>query len=328
MNRLRACVLLFAAPAAVAAAAQAQVANRPAQTEDEKLSAELDALIARQEYARAEQIVRQRLSSGGDPARVNFQIGKIYFAHQVWQRSAAFLEKSLQSKGANDEAHQLLGLAYRELHRPEDAEAQLVEAAKENPANRTNVYFAGHQLLLNGKFEAALPYLYRALDAEPLHSQALQAVALAQARLGNYGLAESYYRKAIDSLQASGDDQYSALLNLSVLLLLGHDPARLEDGLHFAGRAGKLKPDSSIAHFLAGKALFKLRRLQEASAELELAAKLNPEDRKPHFLLARIYDRLGQHDRARKERNDIARIQERPGQAGMATVDAIQVTPE
>ena len=205
---------------------------------------------------------------------------------------------------------------------------QLLEAARENPANKVNAYFAGHQLILNGKFETALPYLYSALDSKALQSQALQALAFAQARLGNYGLAESYYRKAIDSPKTSDDGRYSALVNLSILLLLGHESARLEEGFSCAQRAQKLQPDSWDAHFLAGKALFKLGRLREAGPELARAAKLNPEDSKPHFLLARIYDQLGQHDRAWNERKKLARIQGRPGQAGMATVDPVPVAPE
>jgi predicted Zn-dependent protease len=97
--------------------------------------------------------------------------------------------------------------------------------------------------------------------------------------------------------------------------------------LRCAQAAEKLQPDSPGAHFLAGKALFKLGRLREASPELARAAKLNPEDRKPHFLLARIHDQLGQPDRAREERTNLARIQGRPGQAGMATVAPVPVTP-
>ncbi len=252
----------------------------------------------------------------------------MYFDREEWQRSAGFLEKSLQLKGANDVAHQLLGLDWRALHRPEDAEAELLEAVKQNPSSLVNAYFAGHQLVLNGKFEAALPFLYRALEAAPLQSQALEALALAQARLGNYGLAESYYRKAIDPATSSSDGHFSALVNLSVLLLLGHDPARLEEGLTCARRAAKLQPDSPEPHFLAGKALFKLGRVREAAPELALAAKLNPEDSKPHFLLARIYDQLGQHDRARKERSNLARIRDRTGQSGMATGGAVAVMPE
>ena len=319
-------IVLLAVLLALPAAAQTVDHSVPRGAED--LHAELDALIARHQYARAEQMMRQRLANGDDPAAMYFQIGKIYFDHEEWRRSAEFLEESLKLKGMNDQAHQLLGLDWRALHRPNDAEAELVEAAKESPSNRVNAYFAGHQLVLNGKFEAALPYLYGALDAKPLQSQALEALALAQARLGNYGLAESYYRKAINSAQPSDAGHYSALVNLSVLLLLEHDPPRLEEGLSYTQRAGTLRPESPEAHFLAGKALFKLGRLREASQELARAAKLDPADSKPHFLLARIYDQLGQHDRARKERQNITRPQGRPGQAGMATVDPLPVTPD
>jgi Flp pilus assembly protein TadD len=306
----------------------AQIPGHSETADHERFTAKLEALVAERQYARAEALVRERLESGGEPAATNFQIGRIYFDHDEWQRSAGFLEKSLQFRAMNDEAHQLLGLDYRQLHRPGDAELELLEAAKENPSNKVNVYFAGHQLILNGKFEAALPYLYSALGSKPLESQVLQALALAQARLGNYGLAESYYRKAIDTPQPSGDGHFSALVNLSILLLLGHDSARLEEGLMCARRATKLEPDSADAHYLAGKALFKLGRLAQASPELARAAKLNPADSKPHYLLARIYDQLGQHDRARVEREIYTRIQGRPGQAGMATSDPVPLKPE
>ena len=319
MNRLKSLVATLTALVVLPAGAQAQTAG---------LHAELEALVAQHQDARMEQLVRQHLASGDDPSDTYFQIGKVYFDHEAWQRSAQYLEQSLKLKPVNDEARQLLGLDWRALHRPDDAERELLEAAKENPANKVNAYFAGHQLLLNGKFEAALPYLYSALDSKPLQPQALEALGLAQARLGNYGLAESYFRKAIDATQATEDGRYSALVNLAILLLLDHDSVRLEEGLSYAQRAGKLKPDSPETHYLAGKALFKLGRIREASPELARAVKLNPEDSKPHFLLARIYDQLGQHERALEERKSIARIQDRPGQTGMATADRVTVTSE
>jgi len=328
MNRLNRSILLLAALLALAVAAQAQNANGPVHDGAEEFWGKLDTLIAHHDYANAEQIIDQHLASGDDSAATYSQIGRIYFKHEAWQHSAEFLKKSLKLKGVNDQAHQLLGLDWRELHRPDDAEVELLEAAKENPSNRVNAYFAGHQLLLNGKFEAALPYLYSSLDWKPIQSQTLQALAITQARLGNYGLAEFYCRKVIDSRETSDDDRYSALVNLSTLLLLGHDTAHLEEGLSCAQQAEKLQPDSPVAHFLAGKALFKLGRLGEATPELTRAAILNSGDSKPHFLLARIYDELGQHDRAQKERKNIADIQRRPGQAGMATVDALPTTLE
>jgi tetratricopeptide (TPR) repeat protein len=321
MRQLKSSILVLVWPLTLPAAA-------PPQTGAEALYTQLDALLAQHQDTRAEETVQQILTSSNDAAVAYLRIGKIYFDNKYWERSTGFLQRSLKFRVLNDEAHQLLGLDWRALHRPEDAEAELLEAAKENPSNKANAYFAGQQLIFNGKFEAALPYLYSALNAKPLESQALQALGLAQARLGNYGLAESYYRKAIESTQTSRDELYPALLNLSTLLSLGHDSARLAEALTCARRAEALQPARSEPHFLVGKALFKLRRPAEANPELERAAELSPDDSKPHFLLAQTYEQLGQHDRARTEREAVARIQQHPGQGGMASRDSVPVVPE
>jgi tetratricopeptide (TPR) repeat protein len=311
---------VLALPAAAGVQTADTLVSRP------NVSEELDVLVAARQYERAERWVRERVDGGADPAAEYFRIGKAYFDHRQWQRSAAFLQRSLTLRPASDDAHQLLGLDWRELHRPDKAEAELLEAARENPASRVDAYFAGHQLLLNGKFEAALPYLYQAIEWKPLQPQALQALAFAQARLGNYGLAESYYRKAVAS--TSRPDAYPALINLSILLLLGHEPAQLEEGMRCAEDAKKIRPDSADANYLGGKALFKLGRLREAEPELVRAAKLNPKDGKPHFLLAQIFDQMGQPDRARKERETLARIQSGTGEAGIASAGPLPMSPD
>ena len=326
MKRLNGSVLLLGALLAPGAPAQ-QSPRAQSLGSLPKLFSELDSLIARRDYTQAEHLVDHHLAQGEDPAVIYFEAAKAHFAHDDWRRSAGYFEKSLALNPENAEAHRLLGLDWRELHRPDAAETEMLEAAKQDPLNQINAYFAGQQLLLNGKIELALPYLYRALDSESLRCQVQQALGLAQARLGNYGLAESYYRKAIESAQAP-EDRYASRVNLSILLLLGHDSARIEEGLSYAQQAGKLEPNSAAAHFLVGKALYKLGRLEEARSELERAATLNPGDSKPHFLLGRVYDQLGQHDRAENEMQIVSRIQARPGQTGMATMDPSPITPE
>jgi Flp pilus assembly protein TadD len=323
MSTLKRLVRFFAVPLTLSLNLHPQTADKVVPASSEALWARLGDFVARQEYARADQIVQQIMLAGDDPAIAYLRIGKIYFDQEAWQRSAGFLEKSLKLNGVNDKVHQLLGLDWRQLHRPETSETEFIEAAKENPFDAVNAYFAGQQLLLNGKCEASLPYLYSALNSKPLHSQVLQALALAQARLGNYGLAESYYRKLLDSDDTS-DGRYSALINLGVLLLLGHDTAQLEQGLACGRQAERARPYSPEAHFLTGKALLKLGRLKEASSELGQAAKLSPEDSKPHFLMSQIYDQFGQHDRARKERAEVTRLQKNSRQAGSAAVESLQ----
>jgi hypothetical protein len=75
-------VVLLAA--LLALPAPAQTADHSAQRGAEDLHTALDALIAQHQYARAEQMVRQRLANGDDPAATYFQIGKVYFDHEAW----------------------------------------------------------------------------------------------------------------------------------------------------------------------------------------------------------------------------------------------------
>ena len=115
-----------------------------------------------------------------------------------WARAANCFDKSLALREDSDQAHLLLGLATRELRQPEHAEKEFARAASLNPRSDVNAYFAGQQLLLDMKFEAALAYLYQAVKLNPRNVLAYRALGMTQVHLGNYGLAESYYRKAID----------------------------------------------------------------------------------------------------------------------------------
>src|SRR5207244_12018960 len=104
MNRLKSSVLTLAVLLALPAAVLAQIDDQPVQRNTEASRAELDALIAQQQYARAEQMVNQREASRDDPAATYFQIGTVYFDHDDCQRSAPFVERSLTCRGMNDEA--------------------------------------------------------------------------------------------------------------------------------------------------------------------------------------------------------------------------------
>jgi len=276
----------------------------------------INVLVGSRQFDAAERLFQQHLPAE-NAASAYLRLGSIYFDHREWSRAAATLQKSLEFNGHNDRAHLLLGLTWRELKKPEDAEAELQKAVQDNPSSETNAYLAGHQLLVDEKYEAALAYLYKAVEVNPADSAALRALGMAQARLGSYGLAESYYRKAADAADAS-PDAARAYTDLAFLLLLGNDPGKAEEALRCALRAAKLDPSSPDAHYLAGKALFKLARIREAVPELQEAEKLRPDDSKPHFLLAQAYDRLGETQKAEAERKALAQTKARAPTAGAA----------
>src|SRR5271167_271176 len=295
-------------------AAQTPTASSPAHADD--AFQRINVLVSLHQFDAAERLFQQHLPAE-NAASAYLRLGHIYFEHDEWSRAAAALQKSLEFNGHNDRAHLLLGLTWRELKKPEDAEAELQKAVQDNPSSETNAYLAGHQLVLDEKYEAALAYLYKAVKLNPSDATALRALAMTQARLGSYGLAESYYRKAVEAAGAT-PDAARANSDLAFLLLLGNDPGKAEEAMRCARDAVKLNPSSPEAHYLAGKALFKLGRLPQAVEELEEAERLKPDDSKPHFLLAQAYDRLGEQQKAEAERKALARSKALAPTAGAA----------
>jgi tetratricopeptide (TPR) repeat protein len=308
-----------------------QAALKPFAPEDqseEKTFAMIESAAGSKNYEKADILLQSAISQGTPPERAYFRMGKIFFDHDDWQRAAVNLEKSLQLQPDNDQAHLLLGLSYRELKQPERAEKEFIKAVELNPRSDVNAYFAGHQLLIDMRFEEALPYLYNAVKLNPRNASAYRALGMTQVHLGNYGLAESYYRKAVDAIGDSRSAQPGPFLDLAFILLLGHDSAKVQDALELAQRAAKLQPNSCDAHYLVGKALMKMGRPKEAVPELERAIKLNPADSKPHFQLALAYDELGQKEKAKVERQVLAETKQRANQQGMASGSVMPQTAQ
>jgi len=290
-----------------------------AESADAKTFNRIAALIRSKNYQQAESLLEAKALHSPSPAQDYFRMGKLYFDQDEWKRAENYLQKSIDGRDDNDQAHLLWGLAHRELREPEQAEKELMRAAALNPRSDVNSYFAGQQLLLDMKFEAALPYFYAAVQLNPRNASAYRALGMTQVHLGNYGLAESYYRKAIDALQGSPEADPGPYLDLAYILLLGHDPAKIEEALKIAQQAAKIQPDSGDAHYLIGKALMKMGRVKESVPYLEFAAQRNPQDSKPHFQLALAYEALGEKDKAQVERQALAKTKQRADQQGMAS---------
>jgi tetratricopeptide (TPR) repeat protein len=313
----------IALPPSRVSAAPPQTASNPSNTAsispDDKTFNKIRELVRSKDYRQAESLLDASIAGSPSPAQAYFRMGKLYFEADEWERAGRYFEHSLAIRDENDQAHLLLGLVDRELREPERAEQELTKAAALNPRSDVNAYFAGQQLLIEMKFEVALSYLYQAVKLNPRNASAYRALGMTQVHLGNYGLAESYYRKAIEVLDISAPQDSGPYLDLAFILLLGHDPAKIEEALKLAQSGAKMQPDSGDAHYLIGKALMKMNRIKESVPELELAAKRNPEDSKAHFQLALAYEALGEKDKATAERQALARTKQRANQQGMAS---------
>jgi tetratricopeptide (TPR) repeat protein len=272
----------------------------------EPITSQLANLLTKGKLAEADLISKSYLSGASSEAFL--EIGRVYFEHNQWERAADLLRESIKLKNQSDVAHLLLGLSLAELKQAEESERELLAAVQQNPRSELNWYFAGWRLLQRGKYEASLPYFYKALELNSKNPNTCRALGSALSRTGSYGLAENYYKKAIELVEQEGSQTFEPYLDLSYLLLLGNQEKSAGQALDYARQAVTLHPHSADAHYLCGKALLKLERYPEARKELVSAAQLKPEDARPHFLLAQVYERLGDTQQAHAARQTFARL--------------------
>ena len=275
------------------------------------IAAHLEKLLSSGKVSEADQLVRQHLQQKEPSAELCFELGRVYFEHDHWKQASELLRRSLDLENQNDVAHLLLGLSLAELKQFDESERELQAAVQQNPQSDLNWYFAGWRLLLRGKYEASLPYFYKAVELNPKNPNAHRALGSALARTGSYGLAEGSYRKSIEIVERAKEATPEPYLDLAYLLLLSNRTEPAAQALEYARKAIAMDSKLASAHYLCGKALLKLEQDQEAQNELLIAARLNPQDGRPFFLLAQIYDRLGNSAKAREARELFAKLTQR-----------------
>jgi Flp pilus assembly protein TadD len=288
-----------------------QSKNLAANEEREAGPARIGKLLSAGKLTEADSAVQQYLSARSPSADSLFELGRVYFEHDQWKQASELLRRSLDLENQNDVAHLLLGLSLAELKQFDESERELQAAVQQNPQSDLNWYFAGWRLLLRGKYEASLPYFYKAVELNPKNPNAHRALGSALARTGSYGLAEGSYRKSIEIVERAKEATPEPYLDLAYLLLLSNRTEPAAQALEYARKAIAMDSKLASAHYLCGKALLKLEQDQEAQNELLIAARLNPQDGRPFFLLAQIYDRLGDTAKAREARVLFAKLTQR-----------------
>ena len=140
------------------------------------ITLQLGELLAAGKITQANAAVEQYLSKQPASAQTFFEVGRVYFEHDQWKQASDLLHKSLELQSQNDVAHLLLGLSLAELKQYEESEQELQIAVQQNPRSDFNWYFAGWRLLLRGKYEASLPYFYKAAELNPRNPNAQRAL--------------------------------------------------------------------------------------------------------------------------------------------------------
>jgi len=227
--------------------------------------------------------------------------------------------------------HERLGRAYEAKGDLEKAAAEYEQAIQLSPHEESYYFAAAHVHLLRQEFDAAVKILER--GCKIFDKSAQLELALGVAYYGERRFAEAtraflrtidiapevqqpyiFLSKMLDQsvdrlheilprfetwASANPTDAQAQFVYAKGLLASDGDQAAAEQLLRASIR---LKGDQWESHYELGVLLEKQRKFPEAVGELERSIAISPNQADVHYHLSRVYDRLGQSDKAAEQR--------------------------
>jgi tetratricopeptide (TPR) repeat protein len=246
-----------------------------------------------------------------------------------WMLIALLLLLAPQAQTAN--VHERAGKDYEASGQLEQAAAEYERALELNPREEQYFFDAAHAYLLLQRFDPAVRILERGSKTFPKSAQLELALGVGYYGQRRFVEATAAFLRTNDlapeveqpyvflakMLDQAGDkmpevlrrfqkwasanpnDPRAQFVYAKGLIESGGDPVQAERLLRVSIA---LKGDQWESHYELGVLLEQQRKYSEAARELENSAAINPKQADVHYHLARVYDRLGEADKAAEER--------------------------
>jgi Flp pilus assembly protein TadD len=198
-----------------------------------------------------------------------FHYAQLLLRHQDFTHAADVISSAMQSDPHDAQLTLALGVARYGQRRFDDSVVAFLEVIHIDPALEQPYLFLGRMLDQAGPHLGEITALY-----------------------------ESWASKNPQNAKAQ------LLLAKALLASDGHNQ-RAEGLLR---RSIELNPNDWEPHYELGVLLASQHRYQQSAAELTRSIELDPKQSMPHYHLARVYDRLGQPERAKAEREAHERL--------------------
>jgi tetratricopeptide (TPR) repeat protein len=212
---------------------------------------------------------------------------------EAWQ----ILKPLLEQTPDDVEALLLAGRIQLALDQGPVARGYLGKAAKLRPRLQAAQFLLGFSLYLDNDFKPALQALEKARDLKPDDGATLLYLALSYEGLADTEAALRLYPQAVKQ----NPSPEAPLAFARLLFSLG----RWDEGQTQVSESLRRNPRSREAHYEQARLHFEQGRAAQAASSAELALGLEGLEqsvRPLHFLLARVYQKLGKPEEARRHR--------------------------
>jgi tetratricopeptide (TPR) repeat protein len=263
---------------------------------DSRLEAAID-LIHSGRLEQAEEVLNGYLSEPSPPVRALYWKGYVQFASKRYSESVLTLNTYLERSPEDAQARKVLGLNLFMLGDAAAAQTTLERAVQLNPSDGESRYYLGRVYFERQNMPAALAAFKKLLELEPRSVRAHNHLGQTYEALNEFAASENAYQTAIrldsDGAKPSEWPHY----NLGVLYL---NAGRAAEALPHLARALQIRPKFSEARLKRAVALAATGNSEQAKTELESLTADEPDYADAHYQIGRLYNRLGDLDKASK----------------------------
>ncbi|MEO8659083.1 MAG: tetratricopeptide repeat protein [Bryobacteraceae bacterium] len=222
-------------------------------------------------------------------------LAKAYFLAQRLKESLAESELVLKQDPQEPSALKLKANAAYLLGDPATAKDTFIRLLDKHPEDEEGAYMLGRIYYQEGATQLAVGQFERALKLNRSSYKALDNLGLCYQALGENDKAIRYHLTAIKLVETAHPDYEWPYINLAEALLKTGDAQHAFDS---AAKATKRNPMTGHAFYVGAKALDQLGKPDLAVNWLERATALDTGDTEAWYLLARLYRKQGQTERA------------------------------
>lgn len=271
-------------------------AARPGQTES--LLYRGKALINLKEFDEAAASLSQYVSRHPDSDDGLYTLAYVRFRQDQPRESLQVFNAAAKLKQPGDDDLKIVALDYVLLHDYDDAAHYLEVALQMNPKNTEARYHLGRVRYQQNQFDAAIAAFEKVLSEQPNNVKAQDNLGLSFEGKNQLDKALAAYRKAVELDKVSESHTEQPYINLGSLLARTD---RASEAIAFLKRATEIDATSGKAQYELAKTYLNLNQLDNARTAGEYAIHLSPTEGSYHYLLGRIYAKLGKSDLASQQ---------------------------
>jgi tetratricopeptide (TPR) repeat protein len=187
----------------------------------------------------------------------------------------------------------------------EQSISTLITLLERHPEDADGAYMLGRIYYQEAHLDQAIGQFERAVRLDPTAYKAWDNLGLCWEAKGDMRKATAHFLKAIDLVEKDHPDYDWAYANLADLLIKTGD---LEHAFAAAAKAANRNPQSARNFYIGAKALEKLGKTDLCINWLQRSVALDANYSEPEYLLARVYAKVGETEKAEAARQRFLEI--------------------